>query len=603
MHILSATCVETKEKFHFFKGDNKWKDLLNDADVIAGHNIIGYDLMVLRKLFGFTLNTRVEVRDTLLLSQILDYNRFGKDGHSLKRWGEFLQFPKMEFDDWSQCSQEMIDYCDNDVELNVMVYKILRDEARNLAKKAPLIIEYLKSEHAAAKWQAEAQLEGWPFDVEAAASLHQTLQKELDIAYETLVPMLGSKAIAVDKANGVVAEKAPKFIKSGAYDSHTARWFEIDPWEGFEDDDRLVIGPYCRVKFADLNLNSVDDVKLFLYRHGWEPTEWNFKKEEGQRNKVKTSPKITMDSIEFLGGAAQVYSDFLTTKSRHSIVTTWLENVDERGNLHGDSMLVGTPSMRTRHSIIVNVPTANSKWGKEMRSLFKCDEGWILVGSDSAGNQARGLAHYLGDKEFIDTLLNGDIHQYNADKLTAVLKSIGVDHTVPRSDAKRVLYSFLFGAAGAKMWSYLFKTQNQVLGNKLKLGFTKAVPGFADLVKKLNNIYFKTSQLGYGYIPSIAGNRIYVDSSHKLLVYLLQSLEKITCATALRLTAERLTEAKIPYKPCVFYHDELDFQVPLGYEQQAAEIAKQAFIDGPKIFGVEIMDGESKIGKNWYEIH
>jgi DNA polymerase I-like protein with 3'-5' exonuclease and polymerase domains len=259
--------------------------------------------------------------------------------------------------------------------------------------------------------------------------------------------------------------------------------------------------------------------------------------------------------------------------------------------------------MRTRHSIIVNVPTANSKWGKEMRSLFKCEDGWILVGSDSAGNQARGLAHYLGDQEFIDTLLNGDIHQYNADKLTAVLKGMGIDHQVPRGDAKRILYAFLFGAAGAKLWSYLFKTQNQTLGNKLKLGFTKAVPGFADLVKKLNNIYFKTSQMGYGYIPSIAGNRVYVDSSHKLLVYLLQSLEKITCATALRLTAERLAEANIPYKPCIFYHDELDFQVPIGYEQQAADIAKQAFIDGPKLFGVEIMDGESKIGRNWYEIH
>ena len=32
-------------------------------------------------------------------------------------------------------------------------------------------------------------------------------------------------------------------------------------------------------------------------------------------------------------------------------------------------------------------------------------------------------------------------------------------------------------------------------------------------------------------------------------------------------------------------------------------IGKQAFIDGPKLFGIEIMDGEAKSGRNWYEIH
>jgi hypothetical protein len=32
-------------------------------------------------------------------------------------------------------------------------------------------------------------------------------------------------------------------------------------------------------------------------------------------------------------------------------------------------------------------------------------------------------------------------------------------------------------------------------------------------------------------------------------------------------------------------------------------IGKQAFTDGPKLFGVEIMEGSGKIGKDWMEIH
>jgi DNA polymerase I-like protein with 3'-5' exonuclease and polymerase domains len=235
--------------------------------------------------------------------------------------------------------------------------------------------------------------------------------------------------------------------------------------------------------------------------------------------------------------------------------------------------------------------------------LFRCKPGWKLIGCDSAGNQARGLAHYLGNADFIHTLLHGDIHQYNADVLTAVLKSMGIDHVVKRSIAKRILYAFLFGASGAKLWSYIFGTTDPKQGNKLKAGFLKAVPGFADLIKKLENIYGKTSQYGEGYIPSIAGNRIYVDSFHKLLVYLLQSCEKATCSAAIMLTMERLEAEGIPYIPCIFMHDEEDFQVPEEFAERAAEIGKQAFRDGPKLFGVEIMDGDAKIGNSWYDVH
>jgi hypothetical protein len=35
----------------------------------------------------------------------------------------------------------------------------------------------------------------------------------------------------------------------------------------------------------------------------------------------------------------------------------------------------------------------------------------------------------------------------------------------------------------------------------------------------------------------------------------------------------------------------------------AADIAKRSFAEGPKSFGVMIMDGDSKIGRNWLETH
>ncbi len=603
MWVLTAYDLDTKTMHIFKEGDFGWKELFNKATKAIGHNILGYDVFVLKKLFNYEFPSTCDLQDTLIFSQVLNYKRFGAGGHSLGRWGESLNFPKGDFKDWSKLSQEMIDYCVQDTLLTAKVYEIVLNEYKALSEKSPSLKHYLRAEHASAKWATEASLHGWPFDVKAAQALYTKLTQEMDKAYLALSEKLGMKCVAIDKKNGIVEPKKPKWTKQGCYDTHTAKWFDIDPWSGYDGEERPILGEYCRVEFQKLSLDSVADVKMFLYRNGWQPTEWNFKTDEESGKKIKSSPKISEDSLEFLGGDGRLYLDFLTTKSRFGILKTWIENTDDKGNLHGDCMVIGTPSMRSRHSIIVNVPSADSPWGKDMRQLFTCLPGWKLIGCDSAGNQARGLAHYLGDPKFIDTLLNGDIHQYNADVLTNVLLDMGIIHEVKRSHAKRVLYAFLFGASGAKLWSYIFGNLDEKQGKKLKSGFLKAVPGFKALLEKLESIYGQTSKFGDGYIPSLAGNRIYVDSFHKLLVYLLQSAEKITCASALMLTVANLNKEKIPYKPCIFYHDEIDFMVPEEFAERAAQIGKQSFAEGPKLFGVTIMDGGAKIGNNWYDVH
>ena len=623
MWVLVTYNLETGEMKEFLEGDFGWKELFDQATLVVGHNILGYDVFVLKKLFDYDFPEKCNMHDTLIMSQILNYRRFGHKGHSLEAWGEHLGNAKIDFHDFSQYSEEMLKYCKQDVKLNVEVYEHLIEEFRSLKEKEPRIAPYMRAEHYVAKWATEAQMKGWPFDIKAAKELFQTLEEQKQLIHDKLYDRLGMKAVIVDRVpnadppKGVMKE--PKWIKNGEYNSHTAKWFDIHSACGLQlspDEEeelseileteivsRPIEGPFCRVKFEHLELTSVNDVKLFLFRNGWEPTEWNYKFDEETKEKYKTSPKITEDSLELLGGDGALYSDFLTISSRYNNLKTWIENVDENGRLHGDSITIGTPSMRTRHQIIVNVPSGDSPWGKEMRQLFSHEPGWKLVGCDSAGNQARGLAHYLKNDEFIDVILNGDIHTYNKDALTKALKNMGVDYEVSRPQAKRILYAFLFGASGAKLWSYIFGAQDKRNGNRLKKEFLKAVPGFDKLLKNLENIYGSTSKGGYGYIPSLAGNRIYVDSFHKLLVYLLQAAEKITCSAALMLAVDKLREEKIPFQPLIHYHDEIDFMVPEEYAERAAEIGAWGFKEGPKLFDVMIMDGDGKIGDNWYDIH
>ena len=66
-----------------------------------------------------------------------------------------------------------------------------------------------------------------------------------------------------------------------------------------------------------------------------------------------------------------------------------------------------------------------------------------MVGADLAGIELRMLAHYLARYDggrYADILLNGDIHQVNADK-------IGIS----RRQVKTVSYAFLYGSGNLRL--------------------------------------------------------------------------------------------------------------------------------------------------------
>lgn len=637
MWIIHFVCVDTKQTREWLVGEQGWKEFI-EANIkkLIGHNIVGFDIQIFEKLFGYKLPKHIVVVDTIILSRVLNYRRFGMDGHSLERWGEFFGQPKQEHEDWTQLSPEMITRCQSDCQLNLRVYQYLREElldklARQKTSQTDpkLFITYLDIEHAVSKWCGDCEREGWPFNVPKALALKEILREEVHKAELALSQKLGTKAVATDLVKGIVETKRPKWTKDGFYDAHTCKWFDIPKFVGHPEEAQPIIGEYCRVEFVPLKLSSVTDVKIFLYRHGWEPTEWNYKIEEGddgRNRRVKTTPKITDDSLEFLGGDGVLYSNYVVAKSRLAILETWLGAVDSNGNLHGECLPIGTPSMRATHKIIVNVPSAESAYGREMRELFECEPGWVLIGCDSASNQARGLAHFLNDPVFTDTLINGDIHTFNAELIDSILKRMGIDWGAElirmgvkpdkdqtmeqaikknkRARAKRILYAFLFGASGGKLWSYLFGKTNTKKGAEFKTGFVNAVPGFKALLEKLEKIYGATSRGGnYGYIPSIAGVRVYVDSFHKLLVYLLQSTEKATCGAAVLLLVKALEAKQIPYKPSIFMHDEVQFRVPVEYAEEARQLGKEAFKEGPKLLNVNIMDGDARVGHNWFDTH
>ena len=437
IHCMVCQDVDTEELYEF-EDARIGLELLDQASEIIGHNIAGYDLPMLKKHYGWSPSKTVLITDTLIISRVYNYMRFGPRGHSLDVWGKFLKYPKMEFFDFRVYSPKMLEYCKQDVRLNTEVYKRLYEEGDREKYHTATMEMYLSSEVNLAMFCAEAHLGGWKFDLEAAYSLYVQLESELVEQETAIAGKLGKKAVRVPNAKGEI-EVFPKWTKTGNYAHFIAAWFDIDPNTGM-DDDRLLENdaPYCKVKFEFLELTSVSDVKIFLFKHGWKPTQWNYKRVG--RNLRKTSPKITEDSLEGMEGELpKKYIEYSKASSRLNLLRGWIDASAEDGRMHGDTFTIGTPSFRVRHKLLVNIPSIDSKWGPEMRALFVSDPGWVIVGADSSGNQARSLGFYLESQEYINLLLDGDIHSFNASKLTWALRGSSMPRCLGHQEVKSLV--------------------------------------------------------------------------------------------------------------------------------------------------------------------
>lgn len=101
---------------------------------LIGHNIIDYDLPLLKRLYNFELSPKTVVLDTYLLSQMLwpDLKKHPdckKGPHSLENWGCIFGRAKPEHEEWDRYSPEMLHRCTEDVEINWLLWEKIREEA------------------------------------------------------------------------------------------------------------------------------------------------------------------------------------------------------------------------------------------------------------------------------------------------------------------------------------------------------------------------------------------------------------------------------------------------------------------------------------------
>jgi hypothetical protein len=145
IHCIVLHDTDT-DQTHVFNNEGADKEpivravtMLEEAETILGHNVIGFDVPAIRKCYPF-FEPQGEVIDTLVLSKVLhpdilkiDQSRkwprmplqlYGR--HSLESYGHRLGTYKGDFGkttDWKEWSQEMEDYCVNDVQVTTELWR------------------------------------------------------------------------------------------------------------------------------------------------------------------------------------------------------------------------------------------------------------------------------------------------------------------------------------------------------------------------------------------------------------------------------------------------------------------------------------------------
>ena len=559
VHCIVAQDMDTGEIYKF--PPDKLKegyDMLANADTLIGHNIIGFDIPMVEKFGGVDLS-KIPVIDTLVLSRLFNPNREG--GHSLEKWGYKLGYHKIDFSDYLNYSKEMLDYCVRDVQLNAVVLKKLREESKGFSKQSIAI------EQGVARIMKQQEVNGFKFDLQSAlmllAELREKKQAIEDEVHNTFKPKWVD-----DKLVKPYIKKDGDLSKRGLTDDEYQRCLDTNNFE-----------PFMRQTLQDFNLGSRKQIGEYLIDFGWIPKKFT---PTGQ----PIVDEGTLKKIEHIR-EAKLIADFLLYQKRIAQVTSWIDELkDDR--VHGSVIPNGTITGRMTHRNpnMAQVPNAGSPYGKECRSCWTIPEGRKLVGIDASGLELRMLAHYMNDPEYIEEVVNGDIHTTNQN--LAGLKT--------RDQAKTFIYALVYGAGDAKIGSVAGGGLKK--GKELKQTFFKNLPSLKNLKEKVQ----KASERGY--LKGLDGRKIYVRSQHAALNTLLQGGGAIAMKKAMCFLDALIKLNGIDAKFVANIHDEWQIEVPEEQADFVGELGVKSIERASEHFKMRCpLTGEYKIGDNWYETH
>lgn len=285
------------------------KAYLRDVEWIIGHNILAYDLPVLKLWAGIdytvgyigqedTLGGRpIKIWDTLVLSYLLYSDTV--IGHSLEAWGQRFGNPKIEFNDFSQYTEEMLIYCAQDTSVNEDLFRKEMEEytshsweqAYQLEKK---LVDVTLSQ----------ELYGFKFNKELAEKAVAELQGFMEGISDRVNPTLPPKLLNKGDLKQYVPPKI-QFKKDGTISAVMEKWVAKHNGtlgercvELYGETYELPIPQEPIITTGTATVDDGEHVKWYLLSMNWNPSQYkerDLSVDQKKRKRTKEDLEKTID--------------------------------------------------------------------------------------------------------------------------------------------------------------------------------------------------------------------------------------------------------------------------------------------------------------------
>lgn len=564
--------IDTGEVTIFRDGDaDKAREFFNQCEKVIGHNIIGYDAIWLNSLWKIGLKID-KIVDTLVLSRLA--NSF-RAGHSLRDWGEKLGVYKDHHDDWSQWSQEMEDYCVQDVEVTEAVYNQLKKELRGCSKDA------VDLEHWSQAVLERQRIKGFKLDIDLALTTKAAIDREY-------LEIIGKLQQVFPPRKIITGEWTAKRTKDGDINKVSRRIIGSGCVEHIEGDR------YYKIEYKEFCIDSPSEIVARLEGY-WKPY-------------ILTpggAPKVCEENLNTLKEDAppelQLIKRCKVLKSRSTLIQSYLDACGDDGRVHGQvvSIGAGTHRMAHRNPNSGNIPSKGI-YGEVCRQMFTVSPGRKLVGCDAANIQFRILAHYLKNDELIDQIVNKDMHYYFSQMYGLNPKDKEYDTSdhdlvAGRKKGKTCTFAIIMGAGVGKIGQILGSAEK---GREAFDNLKKNIKGWTKFHKEIEY------RAGLGYFIGLDGRKVPLKSAHFGMSSYLQAGEAIIMKRAMVESFKEIKKKGLDAFQVAVVHDEMQYDCSEDCAEEVGKILRRHIIEAGEYYKLCCpLDGEYVIGNNWLETH
>lgn len=213
------------------------------------------------------------------------------------------------------------------------------------------------------------------------------------------------------------------------------------------------------MQYGDNLKTRIEELTASIYSHAGEEFNINSTKKLGEilfeklglksGKKTKTGYSTSVEVLEKLSKEHPIINDILEYRQLTKLNSTYVEGlsgyVKNDGRIHGkfNQTVTATGRISSTEPNLQNIPT-RLPLGREIRKVFKPEEGYVFLDADYSQIELRVLAHLSGDSTLIEAYnKDSDIHAITASEVFDV--PLDEVDDLMRRKAKAVNFGIVYG--------------------------------------------------------------------------------------------------------------------------------------------------------------